>query len=592
MRDKLLEHYPTRVTCCLHHRFVAFLINKINSLNGYFTIIGIIDEKHYFFLKMDIVSSFRTYLDSILSGIDGMKILIFDEETSEIISLVYTQTELLRHDVILVDSLTKLGKKKIDEALISIQSIFILRPDEDNIRKLCSELNTPHYGNYYLFFTNSIGSKNIQNLAYSDHSSKVVAVHEIFFDVYALNKRLFSLNIPSFYRNLSPTNDSRVQRVIDGLFSVICSLKVNVQIRYDSSSSICRRIAEVLTEHIRSYSKPFHTSETAVLLLIDRRSDSLTPLLHWWDYQSMIHENLDFKNNIAKIDSKNQVVVDERTDPFFAKHLYSFISDLSAAINQLVTSVNQQPNPKDITDIESLKSYIQNYPMLQERRQITDKHTQLSSACTKSIKEEGLTKVSVLEQSIASEDDPNSQFQALMEILNAPTTSDQIALRLSLIFCLRYEENIEKVSEIFRHISSRKDGEKLNQVIEKFLSFCGKSYKKSGLFGVHKAVNAVKSMFSGFLNKGDDSQAFMQYHPLLESVLDKLRAGKLENGLYPAFPDSQLVIPQKTIVFFVGGITYTEGKIVYEASSNGMDVIIGGTTVHNMNSFVMSEIPN
>lgn len=46
--------------------------------------------------------------------------------------------------------------------------------------------------------------------------------------------------------------------------------------------------------------------------------------------------------------------------------------------------------------------------------------------------------------------------------------------------------------------------------------------------------------------------------------------------------------PQDVIVFVVGGATYEEAKMVAQvnASSPGVRVVLGGTTVHNSASFL------
>ncbi len=41
----------------------------------------------------------------------------------------------------------------------------------------------------------------------------------------------------------------------------------------------------------------FNSDIAPVLLILDRRDDPITPLLHQWSYQAMVHEILGIKNH-------------------------------------------------------------------------------------------------------------------------------------------------------------------------------------------------------------------------------------------------------------------------------------------------------
>lgn len=83
---------------------------------------------------------------------------------------------------------------------------------------------------------------------------------------------------------------------------------------------------------------------------------------------------------------------------------------------------------------------------------------------------------------------------------------------------------------------------------------------------------------------------YTQHSPRLESTLQDLIKGKLSQGLYPFVEGGGQTRdkPQDIIVFMVGGTTYEEAKMVAQvnASSPGVRVVLGGTTVHNSTSFL------
>ena len=105
---------------------------------------------------------------------------------------------------------------------------------------------------------------------------------------------------------------------------------------------------------------------------------------------------------------------------------------------------------------------------------------------------------------------------------------------------------------------------------------------------------------------------YTQHSPRLEGTLTDLIKGKLRDSLYPFLEESvsggstvgggsgggggiggssgsiSRDKPQDVIVFVVGGATYEEAKMVAQvnASSPGVRVVLGGTTVHNSRSFL------
>ena len=110
---------------------------------------------------------------------------------------------------------------------------------------------------------------------------------------------------------------------------------------------------------------------------------------------------------------------------------------------------------------------------------------------------------------------------------------------------------------------------------------------------------------------------YTQHSPRLEGTLTDLIKGKLRDSLYPFLEGGVGGIhsangttttgaggsgtagvggnsgatrdkPQDVIVFAVGGATYEEAKVVAQvnASSPGVRVVLGGTTVHNSASFL------
>jgi vacuolar protein sorting-associated protein 45 len=103
------------------------------------------------------------------------------------------------------------------------------------------------------------------------------------------------------------------------------------------------------------------------------------------------------------------------------------------------------------------------------------------------------------------------------------------------------------------------------------------------------------SFFSGArdrFNRGlkGVENVYTQHSPRLELTLQDLIKGRLKDSLYPFVEGGGQTRdkPQDIIVFMVGGSTYEEARVVAQinASSPGVRVVLGGTTVHNSATFL------
>lgn len=174
-----------------------------------------------------------------------------------------------------------------------IKCVCLLRPTKENLDLLCNELRKPRFGQYYLCFTNTIGREEIKRLAESDKNEVIKLIKEYYIDYCAINPHFFSLNIKTSCYLGSPNiwDHAAIGRTISGLVAFLKSVKKNPTIRYQSSSDMCKRLAEGIKKtlnegdlftgnQMKSDSNFMTKSLPPVLLIIDRKSDGFTPMLN------------------------------------------------------------------------------------------------------------------------------------------------------------------------------------------------------------------------------------------------------------------------------------------------------------------------
>lgn len=70
-----------------------------------------------------------------------------------VVSVAYTQSELLKKEVFLVELVDSISKSK--ELMSHLKAVYFLRPTSENIQYLRRQLASPRFGEYHLckFYT-------------------------------------------------------------------------------------------------------------------------------------------------------------------------------------------------------------------------------------------------------------------------------------------------------------------------------------------------------------------------------------------------------------------------------------------------------
>lgn len=109
----------------------------------------------------------------------------------------------------------------------------------------------------------------------------------------------------------------------------------------------------------------------------------------------------------------------------------------------------------------------------------------------------------------------------------------------------------------------------------------------SDLFESSSIFSGARDRFKGL--KGVEN-VYTQHSPRLEATLQNLIKARLKEQQYPFVEGGATTRdkPQDIIVFIVGGATYEEAKMVAQvnASSPGVRVVLGTTSVHNSTTFL------
>lgn len=282
-------------------------------------------------------------------------------------------------------------------------------------------------------------------------------------------------------------------------------------------------------------------------------------------------------------------------DPFFKKNMYLNFGDLGQNAKDYVEQfASKKQGTQKLDSIADMKRFIEDFPEFRKLSGNVTKHVTLVGELSRRVGEDNLLDVSELEQSLACTENHSNDVKTLQRLIQNPKIPVDNKLRLTAIYALRYSKHSSNstpmlldllgVAGVPRH--------KLNLVTKlvayhESLQATPAAGGVPDLFQPGSFFGGARDRFKGL--KGVEN-VYTQHSPRLETTLQDMIKGRLNQQSYPFIEGggSTKDKPQDIIVFMVGGTTYEEAKMVAQvnASSPGVRVVLGGTTVHNSTSFL------
>lgn len=548
--------------------------------------------------EMDVVASSQSYISKVVEG-SSIKVLLLDPDTTSIISLVSTQSYLLQNEVYLVDRLAN----KSRERMRHLKALLFVRPTSENVQLIVEELREPKYSNYNIVFTNCLSRAHLERMAEADEFEVVKSIHEYYADFLAINTDLYSLATsslcpPIYGPSSTEWNGDALARCSQGLAAVLLSLKRRPAIRYERNSLVGQTLAREMQRIMETEDKLFDFTKIdtpAILLILDRKNDPITPLLTQWTYQAMVHDQLTIRNGRVTLPNEREdlrdIVLTADADPFFSQNMFLNFGDLGGVVKSYVESYQARTDSnKKMDTIGDMKKFIEQYPEFRKLSGNVSKHVALMSELSRVVSERKLLEVSELEQSFACNDSHTNDLRTLQQLLGDEIIQNDAKLRLVLLYALRYERHPQNALPVLLSMLDSVCHMPAHQIslIDVALTFAGASARQEELFDDDSFFSKARSGIKGL--KGVEN-VYTQHRPHLEQTLLELSKARLSTHLFPygaggGGPGQDR--PQEIIVCMVGGVTYEEAKVVREFNTSvpGVRVVLGGTDVINARQFV------
>lgn len=145
------------------------------------------------------------------------------------------------------------------------------------------------------------------------------------------------------------------------------------------------------------------TDSPLLLLILDRRSDAITPLLSQWTYQAMVHELIGIRNGRVSIpNQKEEIVLSSFSDSFYAKNRLCNFGDLGNAIKDFVKELEgTSTSVKKLETIADMKKFVEELPEYRKLSSNVSKHVNIMSELSRLVEKNNLLQISEIEQNIS-----------------------------------------------------------------------------------------------------------------------------------------------------------------------------------------------
>lgn len=359
--------------------------------------------------------------------------------------------DIMERQISIVESLDKKRAPFKDMA-----AVYVLAPTKDSVQKLIADYEDKTkvlYGkSIFLFFLGPIPPSLIEQIKGCKQLIKrLKALSEINVDFLIQESRAFTVDVDAPFGSYilrSSAVSSPERLVADKLVTVCATLNEYPYIRYKQSSGVCNSLATTFKIKMDEYVKSnpswwYHGSgkcptrngerERSTLLLLDRASDCLTPLMHDFTYQAMVHDLLTIEGDkityrAEKADNPSEkedkdVLLNEKDNIWVemrGNHIAQVIEVLSARINEVVNSSTTRVHKGSSSSmsISELASALKDLPEYREVMSKLSQHLHIAHDCMDKFNRAGLLDLADIEQTLATGKDEDGRSPKLTETIS------------------------------------------------------------------------------------------------------------------------------------------------------------------------------
>mmetsp|Transcript_12879 Transcript_12879/g.19956 ORF Transcript_12879/g.19956 Transcript_12879/m.19956 type:complete len:707 (+) Transcript_12879:274-2394(+) len=532
---------------------------------------------------------------------DGWMVLIVDKKATKALSSAVGMYDIMERRVTLVEDIERKRAPFTDQG-----AIYLLAPTEDSVNRLISdwEGNILYGKSVFIFFLGRLSEKYIEKIkACRPLVQRIKCLMEANVDFLAKESRAFHFDMRKAFQDvyLRKSRTKAELRMADKLISVCSTLNEYPHIRFanesPSATTLARQLDIKLNQFLKNPEFWFHGDannpdrERATLLILDRKDDCLTPLMHDFFYQAMVNDVLNVNNDKITLAKKSGENLDDYEDddsdsdyddedddddndgrkqskspkkkvekPVDAvdillneddavwvelrgKHIAEVINTLSERVQEMINSdtsgLATKSKGKSMT-LSQMADALKALPEYQEVMSKLSQHMQIAHQCMEKLRSNNLMELSEIEQTLATGEKENGSTPSIADLMELvinqlKSMSDPKARFRLLLLTIMSQNGVkeEYQAPLFTAAQITNEQEK---VLEALVDTMDIPLINKG----NEGKSRFQKLFGNTTKKNIDinsQYANSRYVPPLKYILDELIHGKLSIKDYPAVRD-------------------------------------------------------
>ncbi|XP_053868870.1 syntaxin-binding protein 2-like isoform X1 [Malaclemys terrapin pileata] len=567
------------------------------------------------------------------------KVLIMDRPSTRILSSCCKMSDIVDEGIALVEDINKRR-----EPIPSLEAIYLLSPVEKvgarawahlpmSVQALIDDFQgTPTftYKAAHVFFLSPCPDPLFNKLRKSRITKAIKTLMEINMAFLPYESQVYSLDRPqTFHIWFSPCSAWERNKDLEILAEQIASLCETLEeypaIRYRKAREDNFHLAHAVLAKLKVF-KAYEPSmgegpdkARSQLLIVDRRFDLVSPLLHELTFQAMAYDLLRIENNTYRYettgasDSREKEALLDDDDELWVQLRHLHIADVSKKVTELLrTFCESKRLTTDEANIEDLSQILKKLPEYQRELNKYSTHLNLAEHCMRHFKGT-VEKLCSVEQDLAMGTDVDGKvirdpMKIILPVLLDPSVQAYDKIRIILLYILLKNG----VSLVNRHkLIQCANVQQLSGIIDN-MDFLGISIMPGvrdwgqGQQGQLRPKRKVRPESTYLLSR---------WTPRLKDVMEDIIEKKLDNKLWPFISDpvpttsSQAAVPfitrfghwhkgkpaaeyrtgPRLIIYVLGGVTMSEMRCAYEvtrATKGEWEVVIGSSHILTPKSFL------
>lgn len=403
------------------------------------------------------------------------RVLVIDSASLKTLNAVCKMFDILEQNIALVENIEKKRNPNPE-----YEAIYYISPTVESVNALIADFTSgrPMYQAAHVFLTGTISERLFEKIKRSGVTAYLRKFTELHVDFLATQSCVFSLDLPQSTRVLySNTDPGLVSQLLkDMAQKIVCvcaTLGEYPLIRYydpmGDRRTLAARLAFLLQEELDNLCRidnefpPKSSYPRAIMLLVDRTFDMLSPFLHDFMYQAMAEDlvptdpsGTKFYLQSIKGDAGAAATaqVDEN-DALWVKYRHTHIAEVSQAItNEFKEFMERNPAAKSaagqlagtasgIEGIAQLKKLVFALPQFQEAKAKYSDHINLCQECMQQYTALKLERISAVEQDMVTGKTAEGKVAKdievdLVPILSDPSVSRLEKLRLLILYIVSH----------------------------------------------------------------------------------------------------------------------------------------------------------